>query len=76
MINNNAEFLSRGMKILTEQMGFVDAETFMFLIKTEDFDYTKWQREYFTHKTAEQIDSEMDAYFSKHPFAGDPKKII
>ena len=28
MINNNAEFLSRGMKILTEQMGFVDVETF------------------------------------------------
>ena len=30
MINNKAEFLSRGMKILTEQMGFVDAVILYF----------------------------------------------
>ena len=76
MIKNTAETLSRGMQILTEQMGFVEAETFIFLIKTEGFDYTKWQRKFFEQKTTEQIDSEMDAYFANHSFAGDPKKII
>ena len=37
MIANTAETLSRGMAILTEKMGIVEAETFLFLVKTEGF---------------------------------------
>lgn len=73
---NTAEILSRGMAILTEQMGVVGAETFIFLVKAEGFDYTKWQREYFDKKTKEEIDLEMDAYFATHPYRGDSKKVI
>jgi len=51
------------MAILTEKMGIVEAETFLFLVKTEGFDYTKWQREYFGNKSKEELDAEMDAYF-------------
>ena len=51
MIANTSETLSRGMEILSQKMGIVDAERFIFLIKTEGFDYTKWQREYFEGKT-------------------------
>lgn len=50
MIANTADTLARGMSILTEQMGIIEAETFIFLVKSEGFDYTKWQRDYFGSK--------------------------
>ena len=62
MIVNTSETLSRGMEILTQSMGIVEAERFIFLVKTEGFDYTKWQREYFDNKSKEEMDSEMDSY--------------
>ena len=76
MNTNTAETLSRGMAILIEQMGIVEAETFVYLVKTEGFDYTKWQRDYFDSRSREELDNGMDAYFSAHPYSGDPAKII
>lgn len=76
MIGNTAETLSRGMAVLTEGMGLVEAERFIYLIKSEGFDYTKWQRDYFGNKSKEDMDAEMDCYFSTHPYKGDPAKII
>ena len=73
---NTAETLSRGMNILTEHMGLVEAERFIFLVKTEGFDYTKWQREYFGSKTKEKLDAEADVYFAEHPYNGDPTKLL
>ena len=52
MIANTADTLSRGMEILSQRMGIVDAERFIFLVKTEGFDYTKWQ---IHHKTGRYI---------------------
>ena len=76
MTANTAETLSRGMEALTEKMGIVEAETFIFLVKSEGVDYTKWQRDYFGNMTKEEIDADMDAYFSTHPYNGDPAKLI
>ncbi len=63
------------MSILTEKMGPVEAEKFIFLIKVERFDYTKWQREFFEGKTKNELDTEMDSYFAEHPYSGDPAKL-
>ncbi len=76
MNTNTADTLSRGMAILTEKMGIVEAEAFIFLVKTEGFDYTEWQRDYFGSKSREALDAEMDAYFSAHPYSGDQARII
>lgn len=76
MIANTAETLSRGMTVFTEQLGIVGAEAFIFYIKTEGFDYTKWQSDYFGNMTKKEIDEDMDVYFAKHPYDGDFKKII
>ncbi|MBR1816879.1 MAG: hypothetical protein IJ763_09290 [Lachnospiraceae bacterium] len=76
MITNTADTLSRGMAILAENMGIVEAETFIYLVKSEGFDYTKWQRDYFDNKTKEELDAEMDEYFANHPYSGDKTKII
>jgi hypothetical protein len=36
-----------GMRILAEQLGPVDAERFIALMRREPFDYTEWQRDLF-----------------------------
>ena len=76
MIRNTAETLSRGMDILVQNMGIVEAEEFIFLIKAEGFDYTKWQREYFDNITQDKLDNDMDKYFEAHPYAGDSSKLL
>ncbi|MBO5638127.1 MAG: hypothetical protein SPL86_04590 [Succiniclasticum sp.] len=76
MSGNAADVLNRGMECLLEKMGIVEAEQFIFLIKSDGFDYTKWQREYFGNKSKEQLDKEMDAYFAENTCKIDPAKII
>ena len=76
MIRNTAETLSRGMDILVQNMGIVEAEEFIFLIKAEGFDYTKWQREYFDNITQDKLDKDMDKYFESHPYSGENAKIL
>lgn len=73
---NTATTLSRGMAILTEKLGIVEAEHFIFLVKSEEFDYTQWQRDYFADRDQAVMDAEMDAYFAAHPYSGDKSKVI
>ncbi len=35
----------KGMKILVEQLGYVEAERFIMLMNREPFDYTSWREE-------------------------------
>lgn len=37
-----------GLKILTNQLGLVEAERFIVLIRREPFDYTKWRQGLFS----------------------------
>lgn len=37
-----------GMRVLSEQLGIVEAERFIALMRREPFDYTEWQRELFS----------------------------
>ena len=76
MTTSTAETLSRGMKILAEHMGIVEAERFIFLVKSEGVDYTSWQQEFFGNKTREELDASMDKYFAEHPYSGDAEKLI
>ena len=76
MAANTAETLSRGMAILTEKLGIVEAENFIFLVKAEEFDYTEWQRNFFGNKTKEELDTEMDIYFDEHPYNRDSSKLL
>ena len=73
---NTADTLSRGMAILAEGMGIVEAEKFIYLVKSEGFDYTKWQRNRFGNMTKDELDKEMEHYFANHPYQGDQAKII
>lgn len=49
------EIRKEGLKVLTEQMGQVEAERFITLLLREPFDYTKWQQDLFKDKSIEDI---------------------
>ena len=70
------DLYSRGMHALHNILGTVDAEEFISLVKSDQFDYTKWQRQHFDQKTPEQISAEAEAYVTEHPYTGDPSTII
>ena len=70
------ELYSRGMRGLRELLGSVDAEEFIALVKSEQFDYTQWQRRHFDAKTPEQISREAREYAKQHPFRGNPDALV
>lgn len=46
-MRNEQVIMSEGMKCLTEKLGIVEAEFFVFNLKKDTFDYTQWHQEYF-----------------------------
>lgn len=42
---NDTLIKEKGMKVLVEQLGHVDAERFIMLINKEPFDYTTWRQD-------------------------------
>jgi len=42
---SDTEIKLRGLSILSEHLGDVEAERFIALIQRESFDYTKWRQE-------------------------------
>ena len=73
---NKIELYSRGMRGLRELLGSVDAEEFIALVKSDQFDYTVWQRKHFDAKTPEQISREAREYTEQHPFSGDESALV
>lgn len=74
--NSTAEVLTRGMECLIDNMSVVDAERFIFLIKEENFDYTKWQEQYFSGKSRREVEDDMHEYFKNHPERSGNAKVI
>ena len=63
---NDTALLNKGMECLTENLGLVEAERFIALLRTDRFDYTEWRREnLFQNMTTEQI-SEAAMQFREH----------
>ena len=73
MIDNIA-LVNRCMDVLCESVGVVEAERFIHFVKSESFDYTKWQRQHYDAIPADQLKAEMMRFCAEHPFPG--KKAI
>jgi hypothetical protein len=43
------------MNVLIENLGEVDAKRFISIVKSDNFDYTKWQRNLWKDKTIDEI---------------------
>ena len=60
------EILNKGMALLIEQMGIVNAEKFITLINQEKFDYTKWRKDLFKDMTIQEISREAMEHHTKN----------
>ena len=67
---NAVKILDQGFACLMENMGVVDMEYFISLIKRDDFDYTIWQREYFDKMELGEFAAKASAYADSHPYTG------
>ena len=64
-MKTDAVIRSEGMKILSEQMGLVEAERFISLILREPFDYTEWQRNLYEGMSVEELGTKAMEYWNK-----------
>ena len=64
---NAVNILDQGFACLVDNLGVIDAEYFISLIKRDDFDYTVWQREYFDKMAVGEFAVKASAYAESHP---------
>ena len=67
---NAVNILDQGFACLVDNLGVIDAEYFISLIKRDDFDYMVWQREYFDKMAAGEFAVKASAYAESHPYTG------
>lgn len=67
---NSIQILDQGFACLVENMGVIDTEYFISLIKRDDFDYTVWQREYFDKMKAGELAEKASDYANRNPYTG------
>jgi hypothetical protein len=53
----DTEIKIKGVRVLMESLGEIEAERFISLIQREPFDYTKWQRSLWEDKNVTEISS-------------------
>jgi hypothetical protein len=59
------EIKRKGLKILIENLGNLEAEKFISLIIKEPFDYTEWQRTLWNDQTVKKVSEKAMNYRSK-----------
>ena len=69
-MGNVVEILDQGFACLVDHLGVIEAEYIISLIKSDDFDYTLWQREYFDKMESGEFAAKASAYADSHPFTG------
>ena len=73
---SNKDLYSRGMKMLYDFLGIVDAEIFISMIKNDRYDYTEWRRGFYDKMTTDEFLMGAEEYAKTHPYKGDPATII
>jgi hypothetical protein len=62
-MRNDALIKNEGVRILSEQLGIVEAERFIIVLMRRDpFDYTEWQRELFKDVPLDKLLSDAARY--------------
>ena len=57
---------NKGMSVLINHLGQVEAERFISLIIREPFDYTEWQRELFNSMSVKELSNTAMEQYQNH----------
>ena len=67
-MTNSAVLLDKGMRCLTNELGLVQAEQFVYLLLSEPFNYTEWRKDnLFTDMSVVVISQAADKYCKENP---------
>ena len=67
-MTNSAVLLDKGMRCLTNELGLVQAEQFVYLLLSEPFNYTEWRKDnLFKDMSVEEISQAADKYCKENP---------
>jgi len=62
-MTNNTVLLDKGIRCLTNELGLVEAEQFVYLLLSEQFNYTEWRKNnLFTDMSVKEISQAADKY--------------
>ncbi|MBR1553264.1 MAG: hypothetical protein IJ631_04545 [Schwartzia sp.] len=75
MITNAEYVMERGMGCLMKELGPIETAEFIMAIKTDNFDYTEWRKDFFDKMTDEEYHNAAVEYAKTHPFKGKAKII-
>jgi len=67
-MRSTAVIKKEGMECLIKSLGVLETEVFISSLLKESFDYTEWQREYFSNMTLDDFLSKAQVYDQKNPF--------
>jgi len=67
MDKHSEEIYNRGLEVLVRDLGVIQTEEFISLIKRETFDYTKWRRNYFDSMKDGEFTRAAAEYGKAHP---------
>jgi hypothetical protein len=56
---------NKGMQVLCDHLGMLEAEQFIMLIQKEPFDYTKWREHLFEDMSIEEISARAARFRAK-----------
>ena len=59
---SDSELTMKGMNLLKDAFGPVDAERFVYVMTRDGFDYTEWQRDLFKGETVRSLGEKMMAF--------------
>ena len=76
MIDNLAVTADKCMDAISEHVGTVELEAFIYYIRSQAFDYTKWQQEHYDVIPPEELYAALEEHSQKHPFKGKKATII
>ncbi|GMO52963.1 MAG: hypothetical protein Ta2G_10920 [Termitinemataceae bacterium] len=67
-MTNNAVLLDRGIKCLNDGLGIFEAEQFIYILKSQPFDYTEWRKTNLcAGMSVDEISDAADSYCKENP---------
>ena len=66
----------RCMNAVREHVGTVELEAFIYYVRIQSFDYTKWQQEHYDAIAPNKLFDELEKYSTNHSFKGKKADII